>query len=103
MGPLTQMPHCMACSLTNASWIGCRACGFGRLSRVLRPSREVTLCPSALETGVTHERIGFPSSSTVHAPHCASPQPNLGPLSWKSSSNTYSNGVDGSSMVTLEY
>ena len=33
------------------------------------------------ETGVTHERRGAPATCTVHAPHCQSPQPNLGALS----------------------
>ena len=35
-------------------------------------------------TGVTHERISFPSKSTEHAPHCARPQPNRGPCRWSS-------------------
>src|SRR5439155_20491922 len=82
--------------------MGCRPPALGSLSRVLRPSREVMLCPSALETGVTQERIGFPSSSTVHAPHWPSPQPNLAPLIPKFCSSTYNSGVDGSSMFTLE-
>src|SRR5215467_7124604 len=30
--------------------------------------------------GVRHERTGLPSSSTVHAPHCPSPQPYLVPV-----------------------
>ena len=29
--------------------------------------------------GVTQERVALPSTSTVQAPHCASPQPNLAP------------------------
>ena len=30
------------------------------------------------DTGVMQERIAWPSMCTVQAPHCASPQPNLG-------------------------
>jgi len=37
---------------------------------------------------VTQERTDRPSISTVHAPHCASPQPNLAPLSARSLRNT---------------
>src|SRR2546429_9931868 len=83
--------------------MGCRSPAFGSLSRLLRPSSEVTLCPSALEIGVMQERMGRPSSSTVHAPHCPSPQPNLAPLICKFSSRTYRSGVDGSSIVTLKF
>ena len=39
-------------------------------------------------TGRLQERMDFSSMITVHAPHCASPQPNLGPLSCRSSRKT---------------
>src|SRR5262245_5895545 len=57
------------------------------------PSSVVTAFPLTAATGVTHERISFPSSSTEHAPHCASPHPNLGPCRWSSLCRTYSRGV----------
>src|SRR5439155_7578487 len=44
-------------------------------------------------TGVTHERISFPSSSTEQAPHCARPHPNLGPWRCSSLCRTYRRGV----------
>src|SRR3954471_10738567 len=46
--------------------------------------------------GVTQERTALPSTSTVQAPHCASPQPNLAPFSSRSLRKTYSSGVSGS-------
>src|SRR6516162_4263354 len=51
------------------------------------------LFPLTAATGVTHERISLPSSSTEHAPHCARPQPNLGPCRWSSLCRTYRRGV----------
>src|SRR5689334_10786204 len=39
--------------------------------------------------------MGLPSRCTVHAPHCPSPHPNLGPVSCSSSCNTYNSGVSG--------
>jgi len=36
------------------------------------------LLPAAADTGVLHERIGWPSRCTVQAPHRATPQPKLG-------------------------
>src|ERR1043166_4959709 len=47
-------------------------------------------------TGVTHERIGCPSTSTVHAPQRASPQPYFVPVRFRLSRRTYSSGVCGS-------
>src|SRR5581483_10362403 len=43
--------------------------------------------------GVTQLRISFPSKSTEQAPHCASPQPNLGPCRCSSLCRTYRSGV----------
>ena len=57
----------------------------------------VVIRPVATEvTGVTHERTGFPSTSTVHAPHWASPQPNFGPFSSRSFLRIYKSGVSDS-------
>jgi hypothetical protein len=33
--------------------------------------------PSPTRDGSTHERRAGPSTCTVHAPHCAAPQPNI--------------------------
>src|SRR5258708_27775502 len=51
------------------------------------PSMVPTRLPSSDETGVTQERVGWPSTWTVEAPHCAMPQPYLVPgrLSWSRS------------------
>ena len=57
------------------------------------PSSVVMLFPLTAATGVTHERISFPSSNTEHAPHCARPQPKRGPCRWSSLCNTYRSGV----------
>src|SRR4026207_266099 len=43
--------------------------------------------------GVTHDRVGVPFTCTVHAPHCATPQPNLVPVSPSSSRTTQSSGA----------
>ena len=43
-------------------------------------SMVVIFLPSAADTGVTQERIGWPSRCTVQAPHRATPQPNLVPV-----------------------
>ena len=56
----------------------------------------VTRRPSTAVTGVTHERTGEPSTCTVHAPQRAMPQPNLVPVSWRSSRRTQSSGLSGS-------
>src|SRR5215813_4864938 len=51
------------------------------------------LLPDTAATGVTHDLISLPSSSTEQAPHCARPQPNLGPCRWSSLCRTYRRGV----------
>src|SRR5438128_6190019 len=56
----------------------------------------VTRAFAAAETGVTHDRTGLPSISTVQAPHWASPQPNFGPFSSRSFLSTYRSGASGS-------
>ena len=59
----------------------------------------VTCLPSAAESGVTHERTGFPSSHTVHAPHCAMPQPYLVPVNSRWSRRNQSSGVSGGTLT----
>ena len=36
--------------------------------------------PAISDTRAVHERTGWPSTSTVHAPHCPSPHPYLAPV-----------------------
>src|SRR5712671_5550892 len=74
--------------------------GWGR-STVPRPSMLVTRAFPTAETGVTHERTGLPSISTVQAPHCARPQPNLGPFSSRSFRRMYRSGVLASTATVL--
>src|SRR3954454_10088973 len=57
------------------------------------PSSVVIALPLTAATGVTHERISLPSSSTEQAPHCARPQPKRGPCRWSSLCRTYRSGV----------
>ena len=76
--PLTQYAHWPACSSMNARCRGCGAPG------VPSPSSVSTVAPSGtVDRAVTHERLMAPSTSTVHAPHCDTPQPNFGPC-WSS-------------------
>src|SRR5258708_24058157 len=56
----------------------------------------VTGRPATAETGAEHERNVCPSTWTVHAPHCAIPQPYLVPVRPSSSRMTHSSGVCGS-------
>src|SRR5580765_7677803 len=56
----------------------------------------VVIClPSAPATGITQDRIAAPSRCTVHAPHCATPQPYLVPVRPTCSRITQSRGVLG--------
>src|SRR5437764_11989185 len=57
----------------------------------------VTTSPSCTDAiGVTQERRGWPFRCTVQAPHCATPQPYLVPVSLSSSRKTQRSGVSGS-------
>ena len=56
----------------------CMGCG---LAAVPSPSSVTTFWPTTPATGVMHERIALPFMCTVHAPHCARPQPKRGPCS----------------------
>src|SRR6267378_2786971 len=60
------------------------------------PSNVEISDPATVPTGVTQERMAWPFTMTVQAPHCARPQPNFGPRSSRSSLSTYSKGVVGS-------
>src|SRR5438876_3750868 len=60
------------------------------------PSSVVMSEPCTLNTGVTHERIAWPLTITVHAPHWPRPQPNFDPFNWRSSLRMYNSGVVGS-------
>ena len=46
-----------------------------------------------------HERRAIPSTHTVHAPHCPSPQPYLLPVRSKSSRNTLSSIRSGCASI----
>src|SRR5438445_4651996 len=64
-------------------------------------SMVVIFLPVAAATGVTHERIGCPSSCTVQAPQSAIPQPNLVPVRPTTSRSTHRIGMSaGTSTVT---
>ena len=62
----------------------------------------VTCFPATLETGSTHVRVAAPSTCTVHAPHCATPQPNLVPVMPRVSRNTQSSGVSAATVTVRE-
>src|SRR5215475_6570852 len=53
-----------------------------------------------LRAGVMQERMARPPTRTVHAPHCARPQPKCVPVSPRSLRSTYSSGTSGSSDST---
>src|ERR1041385_6828719 len=80
--PEVQYPHCKAPAERNASWTGCNRPFCSRLSIV-----GIRFVPT-LPTAVKHERVGTPSSRTVQAPHCPSPQPYLDPVRSRSSRST---------------
>ena len=60
----------------------------------------VIFWPTAALTGITHERTAAPSTCTVHAPHCAMPQPYLVPVRPTCSRITHSSGVLGSTSTS---
>src|SRR3989442_13463618 len=59
----------------------------------------VIFLPTTSETGVLQERIGLPSTWTVHAPHCAMPQPNFVPVMPRVSRSTQSSGVSAATVT----
>src|SRR3979490_2868793 len=76
-------------------------CSGGGLAVVPGPSSVVMAPFAAADTGTEQERTDLPSSSTVHAPHWASPQPNFGPFSSRSLRRTYRSGVSGATEETF--
>src|SRR5262249_56785831 len=59
-------------------------------------SMVVILRARIVETGVMQDRVGCPSTWTVHAPHNPAPQPYFVPVSWSVSRSTQRSGVAGS-------
>src|SRR5207302_4808508 len=56
-----------------------------------------------VETGVTHDRVASPPRCTVHAPHCAIPQPNLVPVKPSVSRNTQSSGMSPGTLTRWDW
>ena len=66
------------------------------------PSIVVTDFPATELTGVTHDRMGVPSTCTVQAPHSAMPHPYFVPINLAFSRMAQSRGTSGRvSSVTL--
>src|SRR5579871_2347434 len=65
-----------------------------------RPSMVVMCLPEIVPTSRTQVRMAAPSSNTLQAPHCDSPQPYFVPVRARSSRRTCSSGRDGS-VVTV--
>src|ERR1700755_2690663 len=84
--PDWHQPHCTTSSSLHAACTALPAL-------VSSPSMVVICLPSRLAAGVTHARVGLPSTSTVHAPHAATPQPNLVPVSFRASREYQSSGM----------
>src|SRR5688572_9645111 len=58
--------------------------------------------PWTAPTAITHERAAWPAMWTVQAPHWATPQPNLVPVSRSSSRSTQSRGVSSSTSTVRD-
>src|SRR5260221_9158385 len=56
--------------------------------------------PARLAAGMTHERTGWPSTSTVQAPHCAIPHPYFVPARLRTSRSTQRSGISGSTSTS---
>src|ERR1700681_3716125 len=56
----------------------------------------VTCRPLTADNGITQERIAWPSTWTVHAPHSAMPHPNLVPGRPATSRTAHNSGILGS-------
>src|SRR6266516_6162924 len=102
--PFWQYPHCGICTSIHACCNGCRAGLAAVVPRPFahnagNPSNVVIAFPETAATGVTHERISFPSNNTEQAPHCANPQPNRGPCRCNSLCSTYNNGVSNDAVT----
>src|SRR5262245_53963677 len=59
----------------------------------------VTDLPAISDISVWHENARLPLMWTMQAPHRPAPQPNLVPVSFKSSRITHSSGVSGGAFV----
>src|SRR5215470_7566537 len=92
--PDWQYPHCGTSFLIQA------ACTALPAAVPAMPSIVVTFLPAAADTGVEQERTGWPSRCTVHAPHCAMPQPNLVPVRCSESRSTHRRGVSGATSTS---
>src|ERR1700721_2092851 len=90
------MACCTGCSAGTCASFFCAAYHAGS------PSKVVTDFPWTAETGVTHERVSTPFTSTEHEPHCASPQPKRGPCSRNSFARTHKSGVSGAAETVHE-
>src|ERR1700730_18771083 len=88
------MACCTGCSAGACASFFCAAYQAGR------PSSVVTDFPWTAETGVTHERVSTPFTSTEQEPHCARPQPKRGPCKSSSFARTYNRGVSGAAETT---
>src|SRR5215813_8915302 len=77
-----------------AAWSGSGCSGLPR------PSMVMTSRLPTVRDGVMQERMARPPTRTVHAPHCARPQPKCVPVSPRSLRSTYSSGTSGSSEST---
>src|SRR5688572_8513170 len=59
--------------------------------------------PAAAETGIEHERSGFPPMCTVHAPHWAIPQPYFVPVRPTKSRRAHNKGIFGSASMVYSF
>ena len=53
------------------------------------------------DSGVWQERVGWPSMTTVHAPHSAMPQPYFVPVRLRASRRIHSNGVSAATLLLM--
>jgi hypothetical protein len=63
------------------------------------PSIVVTDLPATSDIWVWHENARLPSMCTMQAPHRPVPQPNLVPVSLRSSRITHNNGMVGGALL----
>src|SRR5262245_23394004 len=90
--PAWQYPHCGTSTCSHAFCNGCDPSGDS-------PSMVFT-SSLTVEIGVEHDRIGFPPTSTVHAPHAPMPHPNLVPFILRPPRTTHTRGISpGTSTV----
>src|SRR5216683_7575775 len=88
--PDWQYPHCTTSRSSQAFWILAPAAVAPIASIVV-----IAEVPT-LSTEVTQERVGAPSTCTVHAPQSAIPHPNFVPVIPSTSRNTHKSGVSPS-------